>query len=190
MTLGEKIKQARLAANLSQEQFAEKLSVSRQAVTKWETDRGLPDISNLQAIAKLFDVSVDYLLDDGEALSGATMKEAIDPKSFPKTKGCRSQSDAVARGKFPEAVIIYPLLRRKKLTWIENILDFITQPGIFGLADNLNNNDSYYVVDLKHKQLLVRVSKEYLESTELTRPFTERKRIIGNNIFTKMPYTL
>ena len=47
MTLGEKIKEARKAAGLSQEQFAEKMNVSRSAVAKWETDKGLPDIGNL-----------------------------------------------------------------------------------------------------------------------------------------------
>ena len=37
---------------LSQEQFAEKMSVSRSAVAKWETDKGLPDIENIKLIAK------------------------------------------------------------------------------------------------------------------------------------------
>lgn len=50
MTLGEKIKEARKQAGLTQEQVAEKLMVSRQAVTKWETDKGIPDIENLKNI--------------------------------------------------------------------------------------------------------------------------------------------
>ena len=52
MTLGEKLKNARKNAGLSQEQLAEKLCVSRAAVAKWETDKGLPDIMNLIAITK------------------------------------------------------------------------------------------------------------------------------------------
>lgn len=45
-----------------QEKLAEKLGVSRQAVTKWETDAGIPDIGNIMAIAALFDISIDELL--------------------------------------------------------------------------------------------------------------------------------
>lgn len=47
---------------MSQERLAEKLGVSRQAVTKWETDTGIPDIENMMAISALFDISVDELL--------------------------------------------------------------------------------------------------------------------------------
>ena len=42
MSLGEKIREQRKQADLSQEQLAEKLNVSRQAITKWETDKGIP----------------------------------------------------------------------------------------------------------------------------------------------------
>lgn len=62
MTLGEKIKEARKQCGLSQEQLAEKMSVSRSAIAKWETDKGLPDIDNLKALAGFLNVSVDYLL--------------------------------------------------------------------------------------------------------------------------------
>ena len=59
MTLAEKLKDARKNAALSQEQLAEKLCVSRAAVAKWESGKGLPDIENLKAISKLLDVSID-----------------------------------------------------------------------------------------------------------------------------------
>ncbi|MGN1443646.1 MAG: helix-turn-helix transcriptional regulator, partial [Acutalibacteraceae bacterium] len=59
LTFGEKLKQARKSAGLTQEQLAEKLMVSRQAVTKWESDRGLPDIGNIKRIARLLNVSID-----------------------------------------------------------------------------------------------------------------------------------
>ena len=64
MTLGEKIREARRKCGLSQEQLAEKLSVSRSAITKWETDKGLPDVGNLKILARLLNVSVDHLLDE------------------------------------------------------------------------------------------------------------------------------
>lgn len=44
MTIGEKLKEARKQAGLSQEQLSEKLGVSRSAVAKWETDNGIPDV--------------------------------------------------------------------------------------------------------------------------------------------------
>ncbi len=62
MTFAEKLKSIRKQAGMSQEQLAEKLGVSRQAVTKWETDAGIPDIENMMAISVLFDISIDELL--------------------------------------------------------------------------------------------------------------------------------
>ena len=53
MTFAEKLKSIRKQAGMSQEQLAEKLSVSRQAVTKWETDAGIPDIENIMAMCLL-----------------------------------------------------------------------------------------------------------------------------------------
>lgn len=66
MTFGEKLKQLRIQRELSQEELAENLHVSRQAVTKWESNRGLPDLENLKAIAQQFDVTLDSLLDEAE----------------------------------------------------------------------------------------------------------------------------
>ena len=57
MTIAETIKTLRKTAGMSQEQLAEKLHVSRQAVTKWETEGGTPDIENLRAIATLFGIT-------------------------------------------------------------------------------------------------------------------------------------
>lgn len=62
--LSEKLKVLRKQARMSQEQLAEKLGVSRQAVTKWETAAGVPDIDNLRALSSLFGVSIDELLDN------------------------------------------------------------------------------------------------------------------------------
>ena len=62
MTFAEKLKYIRKQAGFSQEKLAEKLGVSRQAVTKWETDTGIPDIENLMSISTLFDISIDELL--------------------------------------------------------------------------------------------------------------------------------
>jgi transcriptional regulator with XRE-family HTH domain len=64
MTYGEKIVNMRKENNLTQEQFAELLSVSRQAVSKWESCSSFPDTEKLIRMSKLFSCSVDYLLKD------------------------------------------------------------------------------------------------------------------------------
>lgn len=66
MTFAEKLKSIRKQSEMSQEQLAEKLGVSRQAVTKWETDAGIPDIENIKAISSLFDISIDELLSNNK----------------------------------------------------------------------------------------------------------------------------
>ncbi len=62
MAFAEKLKTLRKQAGMSQEKLAEKLNVSRQAVTKWETEAGIPDIENIMAVSALFGVSIDVLL--------------------------------------------------------------------------------------------------------------------------------
>ena len=62
MTLGEKLQGLRRARGLTQEQLAEKVGVSRQSLSGWETDSALPDTVNVLALADLFGVTTDYLL--------------------------------------------------------------------------------------------------------------------------------
>lgn len=62
MTLGERIKEFRHMEGLSQEGLAEKLNVSRQAITKWESDNGVPDVDNLIALSRLMGITLDELV--------------------------------------------------------------------------------------------------------------------------------
>ena len=62
MTLGEKIKELRIKNNLSQEELANKLGVTRQAVSKREQNLALPDTNNLILISKIFNVKIDELI--------------------------------------------------------------------------------------------------------------------------------
>lgn len=62
MLFNEKIKKIRKESNLTQEELSEKLNVSRQAITKWETGEGIPDIENLKQISNLFNISIDELV--------------------------------------------------------------------------------------------------------------------------------
>lgn len=69
MKLSEKIKSLRKGAGLSQEEFGARLNVSRQAITKWESGEGLPDIGNLLVLSRMFKISIDDLLSEEKALS-------------------------------------------------------------------------------------------------------------------------
>ena len=80
MTLGRKLQLLRKQQGLSQEALANQLSVSRQAVSKWELDASLPETENIIKLAKLFDVSFDYLLNDD-------ITENITPQNLPKHTG-------------------------------------------------------------------------------------------------------
>lgn len=62
MDFGQKLKEIRKNEGLSQEQLAEKIGVSRQAITKWETGKGLPDIENMMILAEIFKTTLDELV--------------------------------------------------------------------------------------------------------------------------------
>ena len=59
MRLGQKITELRKKNNLSQEGLAEKMNVSRQAVSKWESDQSIPDIEKIVSLSELFGVTTD-----------------------------------------------------------------------------------------------------------------------------------
>lgn len=65
MSLAERILALRKARNLSQEELAEQIGVSRQAVGKWESGQSLPDLDKVIALSEFFGVSCDYLLKGG-----------------------------------------------------------------------------------------------------------------------------
>lgn len=66
MTLGEKIYNLRTEKGFSQEALGEKLGVSRQSVSKWETDQSVPELDKIVTLSEVFKVSTDYLLKEKE----------------------------------------------------------------------------------------------------------------------------
>ena len=70
MTLGERLVRLRNQAGMSQDALAEKLGVSRQSVSKWETDASVPDLDKLVKLSEIFDRSLDELV-KGEAPTSA-----------------------------------------------------------------------------------------------------------------------
>lgn len=94
MTLGEKIQELRRKRGMSQDELAEKLDISRQAVSKWERDEAVPETEKIIRIAQEFGVSIDYLLLDHEA---STQPQEI-PRQVPVSTQEPSAGQQVLRG--------------------------------------------------------------------------------------------
>lgn len=77
MTFADQLKNLRRQKGLSQEKLAEELHVSRQAITKWETAAGIPDIENLKTISAFFNVSIDSLLSQETAFEPSAPAEPL-----------------------------------------------------------------------------------------------------------------
>lgn len=184
MTLGEKIKDARKNAGLTQEQLANKLVISRQAVTKWESDKGLPDIQNLKALSELLNVSVDYLLDDGQSAVKTVLREKIDLSIYGEKKLNDTRRERLIKDKYPQAEIFSLLADKqtKKDHIIDNIIGFGTGasfglPKLIKQLDDIDNQ--YFLVKDADKQILVLVTSEFLESRELSEKIEGKKFSVG-----------
>ena len=92
MTLGEKITHLRNALGMSQETLADKLLVSRQAVSKWEMDQAQPQIENVLQICELFNISTDELLHDEIEINRAQKGAPLKNKYF-GTDGFRGEAN-------------------------------------------------------------------------------------------------
>lgn len=86
MTVGEKIKSLRKMKNTSQQELANHLNISRQAISRWENDVSLPDLNTLIMIAKYFDISLDSFVDDNEIIENGK-----DNSEEPKEKPSRDE---------------------------------------------------------------------------------------------------
>lgn len=84
LEIGQRLGERRRAAGLSQEELAERLGVSRQAVSNWETARSCPDTDNLLALAKLYGITVDALL------NGHSIEQPAEEESAPNVAVSRS----------------------------------------------------------------------------------------------------
>lgn len=104
MTFGEKLKGLRKEKGYSQEEMAGLLEVSRQAVSKWESDRGIPEIDKLLQISNMFGVTLDYLLKsespDGNNQSGGYYVSRETIEGFLSYKQHRAKSIAIGVGLF------------------------------------------------------------------------------------------
>ena len=82
MNFGEKIKKLRKQNNWTQDQLAEKLYISRTAISKWESGKGYPNIDSLKDIAKIFNKTVDDLLSSEEIIELAKTENKVNIKKL------------------------------------------------------------------------------------------------------------
>ena len=76
MTFGEKLKKLRTDNVLTQDELAEKIYVTRTAISKWETDKGYPSIDSLKELSSLFKISIDELISDADIQNKRLLDEA------------------------------------------------------------------------------------------------------------------
>ena len=82
MEFNEKLQKLRKEQNLTQEELAEKLFVSRTAISKWESGRGYPSIDSLKVIAKFFQITIDELIASEEIISLAEQDKKENDKKY------------------------------------------------------------------------------------------------------------
>ena len=179
-TFGEKLKEARLKAGFTQESFAERINVSRSAVAKWESDKGLPEISNLQYIAESLGVSIDQLLSTDGKISMEVIRTPYDLRKFnEKEKLSGKVMELILKDTFPNHKYNY-LGYKKKLSKKQNIVDFTFDLGfsmVTGWLPFSSINESAQLVDMigkyyflvynENEQLLARITNEFVESRKL-----------------------
>lgn len=184
MTLGQKLKTIRKRFNLTQEELAEIMRVSRQAITKWESDAGLPDVSNLSELAKVFNISIDSLLNEDD-LPILVMTKKLDKDKY--TNKLSSYSEILKE--YYSDYDIYNLTREKKMNFVEFIIDLFvggsTPEMIYPIetADVLSDLSPYYLVIKDGMKYLVNIKEWTLTVVELPESTNNKKFVYGKNLF-------
>ena len=193
MTLGDKIRHARKCCGLSQEQLADKLCVSRSAIAKWETDKGLPDVENLKQLSRLLQISLDSLLNDRDEDSAPLVREYYSLADY--GRGCNKvRQDRMMRARFPGAKIC-TLLGRPDLnapgTTAHSTLGFLT-PVPFGEPEYVKTvrelDRAFYLVEQDAGHLFISLTEEVMEIHPLPQRITEAAFTLGNWHFIRGGY--
>ena len=178
MTFGQKLKEIRSRFNISQEKMASLINVSRQAITKWESDLGMPDISNIETISKTFNVSIDKLLSEED------LPMLVYQKELDKTK-YKNKVDAynkIFKEYYSLPWEIYVLSMSKKLNIIEKVLDLFTG-GDYNLIKDVSDLSPYYLVKKDNTSLLVNIKNWTLFVVELPTNTNNKKFSYKENKF-------
>ena len=96
MTFGEKLKKLRIDNQLTQDELAEKIYVTRTAISKWETDKGYPSIDSLKQLSNLFEVSIDELISDSDIENKRLLEKAKSRKFYLCAMACLALTTVLA----------------------------------------------------------------------------------------------
>ena len=141
MTLGEKIQVLRKQKGLSQEQLADMLNLSRQAISKWETNESQPDIERLIGISNLFKVSIDFLIKDGHTSAPAPLhKPEQSTQHFIRTSR-NSKIYFLVSAIYSLATIVFLLLGFIWGLWHPGWIIFFVPPVIVRLLQQVMSKD-------------------------------------------------
>jgi len=122
MRISEKIQQLRKSNGLSQEQLAEKLDVSRQATSKWESGASFPDVEKIVLISELFQVSTDYLMkDENTTECNAVVQQCV---------------------QVPQKLYIVDINKRKLSAFDEFAVEMLSNKGEATLITGLTKSDT------------------------------------------------
>ncbi len=188
MTFGEKLATMRKQSGMTQEQLAKKLKVSRQAITKWESDGGVPDIDNVLKISVLFQVSMDELFDYKiERVSAELLGEnAEEREEIEKSDGRWNNVERFVSNRFQDADGIYWLSRQRKLNAWEWVLDFCIGAGSLDAIDLAKTGLVYcFLIEKEGKQKLALVHKTTMVLKPLQTPFDGKKCVVDKYAYTK-----
>ena len=164
MNIAEKIKAARKRAGLSQQELADAIHVSRSAVAKWESDKGLPDIENLKALAKLFGMTLDELAGAGDEVR-CTLRESM----------IEADPDKAVLARWPDAVRIDWMELRHDFGRVGRLLNALSLGWLGSIWRVVHgwecdmNRCRYYLVDNFEEHIFVRVEDGEMYITPLGR---------------------
>ena len=95
MTIADRIQTLRKSKGMSQEELADAAGVSRQAVSKWESEQSIPDLDKVVILSEIFEVTTDYLLKGIEPVAEKdhkTMADVVDQKVLTEKNGKRAKT--------------------------------------------------------------------------------------------------
>ncbi|MCI8717644.1 MAG: helix-turn-helix domain-containing protein [Lachnospiraceae bacterium] len=161
---GEKISKCRQNQNMTQEEFAAKLCVTPQAVSRWERNQSLPDITILQDICRILNISADYLLN----IESAQISENYDTEVFHQVMAILRSCDEPVSLQFGEGFL--ELFMQN--TWKEYVVEQRNHLAVEGfllptvkVMDQLRLNKNEIQIVSYHKVLYKEIIAEITENT-------------------------
>ena len=129
MNFSEKLLTLRKANNLTQEQLAEKLDVSRQSISKWESGQATPDLEKIVVISAIFDVTTDYLLKSSEIDDLSVKTEMLEKQQ--QMILVREQKQHQIFGCVMYALAVYMIFFAVDFIGLFHFWEWVANPSVF-----------------------------------------------------------